>query len=191
MRDAELFRPMPENSRLLSRGWGSLPELGEYLVKVLDPEAGKRIEEVTYPDGPTRRFWTRRGWGNTNFEASLVVRWPRFYDALCVDVVYTSGAQSAGTGATSERSMASSMINIRADESKRALIDRAAAAVGKNRSEFMLEAACREATAVLIDRTFFHVDPGTYKKFITALDRAPSDNPALRKLLHTRAPWDR
>src|SRR5262245_907393 len=41
------------------------------------------------------------------------------------------------------------VINLRADEPRRALIDRAAEAVGKNRSEFMLDAATREATAVL------------------------------------------
>ncbi|MHB8355888.1 MAG: type II toxin -antitoxin system TacA 1-like antitoxin, partial [Vulcanimicrobiaceae bacterium] len=39
--------------------------------------------------------------------------------------------------------MASTVINLRADERRRALIDRAAEATGKNRSEFMLEAACR------------------------------------------------
>jgi uncharacterized protein (DUF1778 family) len=86
--------------------------------------------------------------------------------------------------------MARTMINIRADEEWRALIDRAAEAVGKNRSEFMLDAAYREATAVLLDRTFFNLEPAAYKKFTTALDRSPTDNPALRKLLRTKAPWE-
>lgn len=81
-------------------------------------------------------------------------------------------------------------INLRADKGKRALIDRAAEAVGKNRSEFMLDAACREATAVLLDRTFFRLDERAYKAFTTALDKSPADNPRLRRLLRSKAPWE-
>lgn len=87
--------------------------------------------------------------------------------------------------------MASTVINLRADKAKRMLIDRAAEAVGKNRSEFMLEAACREAEGILLDRTFFHLDEKTYKKFISALDRSPDENPRLRRLLKSKPPWQR
>jgi uncharacterized protein (DUF1778 family) len=87
--------------------------------------------------------------------------------------------------------MASTVINLRADAARRDLIDRAAEAVGKNRSEFMLEAACREATAVLLDRAFFHLDEASYKKFVAALDRPTAGNPRLRRLLVSRAPWER
>ena len=83
------------------------------------------------------------------------------------------------------------MINLRADKAKRALIDRAAEAVGKNRSEFMLEAACREATGVLLDRTFFHLDEKTHKRFLAALDKPPMENQRLRRLLRSRSPWSR
>ncbi|MDP1916276.1 MAG: DUF1778 domain-containing protein [Myxococcales bacterium] len=82
-------------------------------------------------------------------------------------------------------------INLRANERKRELIDRAAEAVGKNRSEFMLDAACREATSVLLDQRLFLVDEKTFKQFTAALDKPPSDNPRLRRLLSTKAPWDR
>ena len=87
--------------------------------------------------------------------------------------------------------MASTMINLRAEKGKRALIDRAAEAVGKNRSEFMLDAACREATAVLLDRRFFHLDEKTYRRFTAALDKPPANNPRLRRLLTSKAPWER
>ena len=83
------------------------------------------------------------------------------------------------------------VINLRADKAKRALIDRAAEAVGKNRSEFMLEAACREATSVLLDRTFFHLDEKAYKRFLAALDRSPAANPRLRRLLTSKPPWEK
>lgn len=85
----------------------------------------------------------------------------------------------------------STTINLRADRGKRALIDRAAVLLGKNRSEFMLDAACREATAVLLDRRVFDVDARTYRAFLSALDKTPADNPRLRRLLKSTAPWDR
>jgi uncharacterized protein (DUF1778 family) len=85
----------------------------------------------------------------------------------------------------------STVINLRADRGKRALIDRAAEAVGKNRSEFMLDAACREATAVLLDQTFFHLDEKAYQQFTKALDKSPADHARLRRLLHSKVPWDR
>ncbi len=87
--------------------------------------------------------------------------------------------------------MASTVINLRADERRRALIDRAAEATGKNRSEFMLDAACREATAVLLDRQLFHLDAKAYEHFTAALDKPPTANAKLRRLLVSRAPWDR
>ena len=83
------------------------------------------------------------------------------------------------------------VINLRADEHRRALIDRAAAAVGKNRSEFMLDAAIKEAETVLLDRRLFQLDARTFSRFTAALDAPPADNPRLRKLLARRAPWDR
>lgn len=83
------------------------------------------------------------------------------------------------------------IINLRADERRRTLIDRAAETVGKNRSEFMLEAACCEAMSVLLDQRFFVLDQKAFERFTKALERPPSDNPRLRRLLSTMAPWER
>jgi uncharacterized protein (DUF1778 family) len=83
------------------------------------------------------------------------------------------------------------IINLRADERRRTLIDRAAETVGKNRSEFMLEAACREAISVLLDQRFFVLDQKAFDRFNHALEKPPSDNPRLRRLLSTKAPWER
>jgi uncharacterized protein (DUF1778 family) len=55
----------------------------------------------------------------------------------------------------------------------------------------MLEAACREADAVLIDRRFFPLDEKAYKRFAAALDKPPADNPKLRRLLSSKARWER
>jgi len=92
---------------------------------------------------------------------------------------------------TKERQPRDISINLRANQRQRTLIDRAAEALGKNRSDFMLEAACREADAVLLDRRFFLLDEKVYRRFITALDKPPADNPRLRRLLASKAPWGR
>lgn len=81
-------------------------------------------------------------------------------------------------------------INLRIADDRRALIDRAAEAAGKDRTEFMLEAATREATSVLLDQQYFQLDPDAFAKFITVLDATPVENPRLRELLTRKAPWE-
>jgi uncharacterized protein (DUF1778 family) len=71
------------------------------------------------------------------------------------------------------------------------LIDRAADALGRNRSEFLLETACREATAILLDRRLFLLEESAYKRFTAALDASPTKNPGLQRLLASPAPWER
>jgi uncharacterized protein (DUF1778 family) len=82
-------------------------------------------------------------------------------------------------------------INLRATHTQRSLIDTAAQALGKKRSEFMLDVACREAGAVLADQRYFVLDDKAFKAFTEALDKPPADNPRLRRLLTTKAPWDK
>lgn len=81
-------------------------------------------------------------------------------------------------------------INLRALDSQRDLIDRAARALGKNRSDFMLEAACREAEHVLLDQRLFTLDPDGFDAFDRALKAPVKDNPELRKLMRRKAPWE-
>ena len=90
-----------------------------------------------------------------------------------------------------ERQRRDVTIDLHANQRQRALIDRAAETLGKNRSDFMVEAACRAADAVLLDRRFFLPDEKAYKRFTVALDKPPSDNPKLRRLLASKAPWER
>jgi uncharacterized protein (DUF1778 family) len=81
-------------------------------------------------------------------------------------------------------------IHIRARPADRDLIDRAAAELGKSRSEFIIETMRREAQDVLLDKTVFHVDAKTFEAFLAELDRPPRDNPRLRDLFGRKAPWD-
>lgn len=81
-------------------------------------------------------------------------------------------------------------INIRASARQRDLIDRAAHALNKSRSEFILETACREAQNVLLDQTFFQLDEEAFARFSAMLDAPREPTDALRKLLRTPAPWE-
>jgi uncharacterized protein (DUF1778 family) len=81
-------------------------------------------------------------------------------------------------------------IHIRARPGDRDLIDRAAAQLGKSRSEFVIETMRREAQEVLLDQTVFRVDAKTFKAFLAELDRPPRDNPRLRDLFRRKAPWE-
>ena len=82
-------------------------------------------------------------------------------------------------------------INLRASRRQKALIDEAAQALGRSRSDFMLDTACREAEAVLLDRRYFLLSDVAFKSFTKMLDKPPKDNPKLRRLLAAKAPWDR
>ena len=82
-------------------------------------------------------------------------------------------------------------INIRAKIRQRDLIDQAAHRLGRSRSDFMLEAACRAAEDVLLDQAFFTVDAGTYAKFNALIDQPLPATDKLRRLMNTRAPWDK
>lgn len=82
-------------------------------------------------------------------------------------------------------------INLRVSRSQKALIDRAANALGRNRSDFMLETACREAESVLLDRRYFSLSEEEFKRFSAMLDKPPASNPRLARLLKSKAPWDK
>jgi uncharacterized protein (DUF1778 family) len=83
----------------------------------------------------------------------------------------------------------SDTINLRASRRQKDLIDRAAEALGRSRSDFMLETACREAESVLLDRRYFSLTEEGFRKFTAMLDKPPKDNPGLRRLLQTRPVW--
>lgn len=83
-----------------------------------------------------------------------------------------------------------SLINLRVTPEDRRLIDRAAAATGKNRSEFMLEAAREAAQEALLDKLLFRVDAQTFDQLQADLQGPPAANEDLRMLMQTKAPWE-
>lgn len=82
-------------------------------------------------------------------------------------------------------------INLRATHRQKSLIDRAAEALGRSRSDFMLDAACRQAEEALLDRRYFVLSDDDFKRFTKLLDKSPSSNPKLRSLLKTKPPWEK
>ena len=86
--------------------------------------------------------------------------------------------------------MRDAAINLRALPEQRDLIDQAASALGKNRSDFMLEAACERAQSVLLDQVFFRLDVDKFDQFVALLDAPQTPSADLERLMAVKAPWE-
>jgi uncharacterized protein (DUF1778 family) len=87
------------------------------------------------------------------------------------------------------RSMASGVINLRADAATRALIDQAANALGQNRTDFMLSSARVRAQEVLLSKTHFVLSDADWRRFQAALEQPPVPTAELVALLSSTPPW--
>jgi uncharacterized protein (DUF1778 family) len=92
---------------------------------------------------------------------------------------------------TPHRATTRDSLNLRIKPELRGLIDRAAQLSGKNRTDFVLEAARRAAEDALLDRTVFSVSPKAYAEFLKRLDTPPQPNERLRRTMKAPAPWER
>ena len=81
-------------------------------------------------------------------------------------------------------------LNIRIPADARALIDRAAQAGGKTRTDFILEAARRAAEEALLDRAIVSVGPEAYAAFLARLEAPAQPNERLRRSMQAPVPWD-
>ncbi len=80
-------------------------------------------------------------------------------------------------------------LNIRIQPQVRELIDRAARLTGKNRTDFVLEAARQAAENTLLDRTVISLNAPAYREFLARLDSPPQPNKRLVKTMRTPPPW--
>ena len=96
------------------------------------------------------------------------------------------------TNSTNSTKSRNAPINLRAQPTQRQLIDKAASLMGKSRSDFMLEVACREAMDVLLDQRLFLLNEEQFQAFESALSTPlPADNQKrIQKLLDKKAPWE-
>jgi len=81
-------------------------------------------------------------------------------------------------------------LNIRVKPEERSLIDRAASLRGKNRTDFILEAARLAAEEALLEQTVVMASPEAYAQFLARLDMPPQPNARVRETMQTPAPWD-
>ena len=81
-------------------------------------------------------------------------------------------------------------LNIRIQPEVRELIDRAARVAGKNRTDFVLDAARQAAENILLDSAFIAVNAKTYRESLCRLDSAPQPNARLLKTMRTFLPWN-
>ncbi|MFM7347781.1 MAG: DUF1778 domain-containing protein [Tagaea sp.] len=81
------------------------------------------------------------------------------------------------------------VVNLRAPQAWRTLVDRAAALQDKTRTDFILEATRRQAEDVLLDQRFFELDAKRYRAFLDLLDNPPAPDARLVELMRAKAPW--
>lgn len=70
------------------------------------------------------------------------------------------------------------------------LIDRAAKAQGKTRSDFMIDAARHAAEESLLDQALVRVDQATYGHFLEVLDQPPNGD-GFERLMAAPRPWNK
>ena len=82
-------------------------------------------------------------------------------------------------------------LNIRIKPDEKGLIDRAARARGKNRTDFILDAARAAAQEALLDQIVITANSQAYTEFLARLDMPPKQNERLQRTMQTPAPWDK
>jgi len=71
-----------------------------------------------------------------------------------------------------------------------ALIDRAASARGRSRTDFVREAAVRAAEDVLLDQRLVRMSTEGFAAFMAQLEQTSEPVPSLVEVLRRPAPWD-
>lgn len=81
-------------------------------------------------------------------------------------------------------------VSMRLPDADIALIDRAASARGRSRTDFVREAAVRAAEDVLMDQRLVRMSAEGFAEFIALLEQPAEAVPSLFEVLRRPAPWD-
>lgn len=84
---------------------------------------------------------------------------------------------------------AATALSLRISTKDRQLIDKAAEALNKTRTEFMLDSARAAAADALLDRRLFVLDDAAFKSFTKTLAKAPRAAEVAKKLSKRPSPW--
>ena len=83
----------------------------------------------------------------------------------------------------------SARLGLRATPQQEAVLRRAAEAAHKSLTDFILDAAYREAEQTLLDQRLFMVSGSQYQALLDMMDRPDADNPGLAELFSRRPVW--
>ena len=81
-------------------------------------------------------------------------------------------------------------VSMRLPDADIALIDRAASARGRSRTDFVRDAAVRAAEDVLMDQRLVRMSAEGFAEFIALLEQPAEAVPSLVEVLRRPAPWD-
>lgn len=84
----------------------------------------------------------------------------------------------------------SAAINMRVKPKQHAILTKASEILGKDRSAFILDVACREAENVLLDQRLFLLDDNDFDAFEEALTKPLPENSKLEELMGKPSPWE-
>ena len=82
-------------------------------------------------------------------------------------------------------------LSLRLPQADVALIDRAAKMKGSSRTEFMRDAAVREAEMLILDRTMITMSAEGFKALMDEIDSPAKPIPEMVELLKRKAPWEK
>jgi uncharacterized protein (DUF1778 family) len=98
-------------------------------------------------------------------------------------------SEPTGQSQSVARARSDTTVTMRIPTQSRVLIDTAAAALGKSRTEFMLDSARQSAQDVLLDQRVFSLDEQQSEAFARMLAEPVPPIPALRALMKKAQPW--
>ncbi|MDB5685588.1 MAG: hypothetical protein JWR77_177 [Rhizorhabdus sp.] len=81
-------------------------------------------------------------------------------------------------------------LSMRLPEDDIAIIDRAASLRGRSRTDFVRDAAVREAESVLMEQSFVSMGEEGFAAFVAAISGPAQAVPEMVTMLARRAPWE-
>lgn len=81
-------------------------------------------------------------------------------------------------------------IDLRVNQAQKALLELAAASLGKKLSDFVISASTEAAHLAIADQNRFVLPEAEMQKFLASLEEEPKENPALRELFARKSVFE-
>lgn len=109
-------------------------------------------------------------------------------DIQCISTQHEMIAEVKAVTAKNQTETRTKPVQLRLRTDISDIIDQAARAQGKTRSDFMIDAARRAAEDALLDRTLVRVDAESFQHYLDVLDRPPGGE-GYARLMNAPKPW--